>query len=310
MYNILWFDDDFTTVKSDDPIIEARRKSFKIDVEKAKNYDLQYDSACTIEEFEKKIQQNNGQYQVVILDLMGLNPNDSADDSGIFIANQILSKTHGVLKYVLSNNTNNPKFETFIKINFGEDNIFSKATDVDWDSMFSKIKSDLDGNLYYYIGHEECLQLFNKRYLTGSNKSKMDEAMRCYNDKGKAVPLTFLRILLEDMLFQFAKTKQPHMTLDPNNHRDRLNYLIRDCHTDINGKFDYNNPMVPFSECPQEVKNCIEFTWNMCSNNSHNQLPPAFLSPSDYELQSKEAIYNAFFVTMIWYYRYMTQMVP
>ena len=40
MYNILWFDDDFTTVKSDDPIIEARRKSFKNDVEKIKNYDL------------------------------------------------------------------------------------------------------------------------------------------------------------------------------------------------------------------------------------------------------------------------------
>lgn len=308
MYKVLWFDDDFSTEQiHDDDKTKTRREAFLNDAEQANDFGIEYDTACTIEEFENIFQKSENLYQAVIFDIKGLNPNDSSDESGIYKANMLVDKTNGILKYVYSGNIDKPEHKAFLDNYFHKDNIFSKADDIVL--LFEKIKSDLDGALDCYQEHMECLQLFNKRYLKGENKTKMDEVMKCYYDSKRTVPLNFIRIIFEDMLLQFASTKQPDVTLDTNKHKERFNYIVRDCHKDINGNFDYTNPKVPYSECPQAVKYCIEFTWNMTNINSHNQPHPAFLSPSDYEVFSKKAIYNAFFATMKWYYRYMNHLM-
>lgn len=56
MYKVLWFDDDFSKEEIYDEITKLRRKSFLQDVEQASDFGIDYDSACTIEEFEDKMQ--------------------------------------------------------------------------------------------------------------------------------------------------------------------------------------------------------------------------------------------------------------
>lgn len=323
MYNILWFDDDFTTEKSDDRIIEARRISFKNDVERSKEYGIQYDTACTYEEFAEKIQKNEGQYQAVILDLMGLNPNNSSDDTGIYKAEEILLKTQGILKYVLSNNTNNPKFKDFIYVKFGKENIFSKATD--WDLMFSKIKNDLDGNLYYYLGHEECLWLFNEGFLDSKdNRGRMDKIMKSWvNNESQTILYNDIRQILENMLIKIAMLPQNKDMISYTNQNDvdsfnSKMYYITDKYNEINGKKNYNDPKMPYSKCSHEIKRVLKYLGDLTNRYSHYQNNhPDYLLPgnlqSEYDPYFMTSIYNAFYIAMKWFYGYMvkeSQLVP
>ncbi len=314
MYKVLWFDDDFSKEDIYDEIAKLRRESFLQDVEQASDFGIDYDSACTIEEFEDKMQKNENLYQAVILDLMGLNPNDSSDDSGIYTANNVLNQAKGIIKYVYSNNIDKPKFKDFLKACFQKENIFSKA--IDCTLLFEKINSDLNDALDCYQGHIECLHLFNMHYLSGNNRSKMDMVMRGYKemkDSSSIIADTIkncIRTLFEDMLLKFASIYPGMSNLKTPN--DRLNYIVRDCQEISPKKYDYTKPLVPVSDCPQEVKNCMDFCWNMTNNYSHNNpvvlncLPHGTLYGDYFGPYLNEAIYNSFFVTMKWYYGYMT----
>lgn len=307
MYKVLWFDDDFSEEDIYDEKIILRRQSFQLDAEQAGEFDIEYDPACTFDEFEKKLQTNENVYQAVIFDLKGLNPNDSSDNSVFFKAEKLLRTSKGIIKYVYSNNIDKPDFKVFLEVNFSKGNVFSKA--MDCKRLFEKIKCDLDEALDCYQEHIECLLLFNKLYLSGNNRGKMDIVMKDYKEKNESVNINCLRTIIEDMMDHLASII-PNMPQGPKKYNEKVKYIARECYKNINGDPDFNNPKMPFCECPEEVKRCLEFSWNMCNLNSHNQSTNLnIVFPSNYKSYIKDAIFNSFFVTMIWYYGYMTNLM-
>lgn len=324
MYKVLWFDDDFSTEQIyDDDKTKTRREAFLNDAEQANDFGIEYDTACTIEEFENIFQKSENLYQAVIFDIKGLNPNDSSDENGIYKANKLVDKSKGVLKYVYSGNIDKPEHKAFLDNYFHKDNVFSKADDIVL--LFKKIKNDLDEKLYYYQGHEECLWLFNEGFLNSKdNRGRMDNIMESWvNNESQTILYNDIRHILENMLTTIAMLPQNINMLSYMNQNDVESfnskmYFITDAYNEINGKKNYNDPKMPYSKCSHEIKRVLKYLGDLTNRYSHYQNNhPDYLLPgnlqSEYDPYFRKSIYNAFYIAMKWFYGYMvkeSQMVP
>ena len=93
----------------------------------------------------------------------------------------------------------------------------------------------------------------------------------------------------------------------------RMDYVTKQCPTrSVNGRniVDWNNPCVPYNDCRHEIKWVLDFMGNITNRYSHYQnANPNFLLSGDLLLEYNKSIrkiaYEAFFVSMKWYYGYM-----
>lgn len=316
MYNILWMDDDFIgpDYTNGDDIVNIRRESFRDDVELAKKFGLDVDPAKDIDEFKAKFAQNPQKYQAVILDIMDLNPDDATDESALAEALRIVDKSKGVLVYVYSNNPDKPGHKDYIKVHLPAGHAISKAGSVE-KVLYPKILGDLNEELHYFTGHEECFELLNKGYLNTQDQMKTilknikDDTYMPYND---------MRQVLENMLETMVGSGIIPRTSVGNDKystfNKRMEYITKQCpEINHNGKkiVDWNNPCVSYSDCRHEIKCVLDFLGNISNRYSHYQnANPNFLLSGElleeYSTTIRKITYESFFVAMKWYLGYMT----
>lgn len=313
MYNILWMDDDFIgpDYTNGDDIVNIRRESFRDDVELAKKFGLDVDSAKDIDEFKAKFAQNPQKYQAVILDIMDLNPDDATDESALAEALRIVDKSKGVLVYVYSNNPDKPGHKDYIKVHLPAGHAISKAGSVE-KVLYPKILGDLNEELHYFTGHEECLVLLNKGYLDCQDQMKAvlkhmnDDTYRPYND---------IRQVLEDMLNILVKSNVIPENISGSDKfitfNNRMFFITQACKKDKDGSLDWNKPRFPYGDCRHEIKWTLDFLGNLTNRYSHymEKHPNYLLSGElleEYNGPLRKITYGAFFVAMKWYLGYMT----
>lgn len=315
MYNVLWLDDDFVGPDYTNGVdyVNTRREGFLDDVAQSKKFGLLVDPALTIDEFRDKFTKNPEKYQVVILDIMDLNPEDSSDESALAEALNLVSKT-SILVYIYSNNPKKPGHKDYIKVNVPADRVISKAGDVGKE-LYLKIVADLGNELHYFIGHDECLQLLNNGYLTTS--SQMKSILKNMKDE-IYLPFNDMRQVLENMLETLTQHGViPSQTMGNDNYSTfskRMEYISRRCpekkiKDDVKIVY-WNNPYVPYSDCPHEIKWVLDFMGNITNRYSHyqNSNPNFLLSGellTEYRSSIRKIAYESFFVSMKWYYGYM-----
>lgn len=300
-YRILWLDDDFEPVETavDQDEIN-RRQSFQDDVEYAAEYGIEVVPACNYESFSQKLQEIES-YHAVVFDLKGMEMNSEVTDKVITRAYDLVKGT--LPCFVYSANSNSEKFELSIDEIVEKDRAFNKALGVQ--KLYSKIIEVLDANLHYYERHKECLQVFNKGFLSVSfNKSKMDELLRKYEEKDVSYsPYNNMRQILEDMFSQLVTVG----LIDSSRTRfnERLKYLAKEYEL-TDGKPDFNRPKVTHSVCPLEVKNIFYYLCDM--TNSYSHFDKTYNSQHEFKQLIQESVYSSFFVAVKWFYSYMTSL--
>lgn len=149
MIKVLWLDDDFSPVNlNEDKGVQLRKKNLQDTAEDAEDYDIDYDPVLNLEEFVQKLETEETHYDAVVLDILGLNPDDSTDETIMYKAVEYIKGYHGLLCYVFSNNTDSHKgfLETHLAGCY-----FEKRHSAD---LYNKIKEDVNSNSYYYINKE------------------------------------------------------------------------------------------------------------------------------------------------------------
>lgn len=319
MYNILWLDDDFAEVK--DPMacdaITLRRLGFQEDASNAEIFGFNVDKAIDFEEFKIKYTANSQKYQVIILDIKELNPEDPTDDGVIYKIRDLISSNKSVLSYIYSGNTDKEAHKYFLETYF-KDRAFNKGDTSN--ALFLKIKEDLCKLLHCYAGHEECLCLYNEGYLCNT-KQRMDTLVTNYNDKKQGnlntyFPYNDMRVVLEDMLdtLQNITGDIPAGIIDNDDYlsfNKKIRYISIDCEKDPEThEVLWDKPKFPYTKCRHEIKNVINFLGNITNRYSHyvSNSPSYLLSGEElsaYNMPIQEATYTAFFVVMKWFYGYM-----
>lgn len=149
MIKVLWLDDDFAPVNlNEDKGVQLRKKNLQDTAEDAVDYDIDYDPVIDLKEFVQKLETEETHYDAVILDILGLNPDDSTDETIMYKAIEYIKGYHGLLCYVFSNNTDSHKgfLETHLPGCY-----FEKRHSAE---LYNKIKEDVNSNNYYYINKE------------------------------------------------------------------------------------------------------------------------------------------------------------
>lgn len=176
MIKVLWFDDDFAPVNpKDDKGVQNRRKNFQDKVEDARDFNIEVEGVTELKDFKQKIETPNCHYDAVILDILGMNPNDSTDDKVLYDAYEFIKGYHHMLCYVFSNNTESHKgyLDTYF-----QERYFDKRNSSD---LYKKINDDTNQYHSYYIGREYILDCFQKGFLDSNIKTSfMDSLMKVY----------------------------------------------------------------------------------------------------------------------------------
>lgn len=175
MIKVLWLDDDFASVTlNDDEGVQLRKKNFQDTAEDAFEYNIDYDPALDLKEFVQKLEEEN-HYDAVILDILGLNPEDSTDETIMYKAVEYIKGYHGLLCYVFSNNIESHKgfLETHLSGKY-----FEKRHSSD---LFNKVKEDIDSNSSYFMGREYILESVQKGWIDRTIKNSfLDKLMKTY----------------------------------------------------------------------------------------------------------------------------------
>lgn len=131
------------------------------------------------------------------------------------------------------------------------------------------------------------------------------------------LPFNDMRQILENMLDTLTQSGViPAQTVGTDTYstfNKRMDYVTKQCPTrSVNGRniVDWNNPCVPYNDCRHEIKWVLDFMGNITNRYSHYQnANPNFLLSGDLLLEYNKSIrkiaYEAFFVSMKWYYGYM-----
>lgn len=324
-YKILWLDDAFLPIipnSNDDE--NERREIFQSDVKLATDYNIDVVGVSNYDSFLEKLK-DSGQYQAVIFDLRGLDPDDSLNDYVMPEALEKVKDIPNILVYVYSANKNADKFDIPLRAIRQKGNCFSKASGVEL--LYEKIISDLNTDLQYYKGREECLMLFNKSFLDPDNRIKMDNIFR-YENEVDHIPYNDMRQILEDMLNQLVKIgdikiREKEDADTYNRFNKRMEYITKSCDykrdssgniiKGTNDKFviDFNKPLFPFEMCSREIKYVLSFLCDITNKYSHFlEINPKYLRKDEtnmeYNTLIKKSVYIAFYISMKWYYGYMS----
>ena len=318
-YKILWFDDDFESVKEEASFDEKdTRKTFQEDAEMSSDYGIGVVGVPNYEMFCEEIKKLPS-YQAVIFDLKGLEKDKNASDRVMPEALELIKANKDLPTFVYSANVTSEKFELTIGCLQDQGRCFPKALGVT--PLYEKIVEVLDSNLHYYQTHKECLQLFSKNYLNATaNRNRMDELLKMYEAKDKSYsPYNNMRHILEDMLetlvdiglidskFEEFAPRMSYLTKSFNPQKDDSGNTRK---KDGKTQWDYENPSVPFSTCRREIKYVLHFLGNITNRYSHFlEDEPEYLRQGElvleYNYLIQQSVYPAFFVAMKWFYGYM-----
>lgn len=319
-YKVLWLDDDFEPISSETNIDENRtRKGFQDDVEMAADYGIEVVGVSNYEDFCNEVK-NLQSFQAVIFDLKGMEKGGEISDNVMPDAMDILKRNRDLPVFVYSANNQSEKFEITLRNIEKEGRSFFKGFGVE--PLYEKILEVLDENLHYYNGHKECLLLFSKSYLNTTNRDKMDELLKMYEAKEKTyAPYNNMRHILEDMLKTLVDIGLIDYALREQGFDPKMKYLTEKVNPlrDGNGnaitkdgkpQWDFNNPVVPYSICPREIKYVLHYLGDMTNWYSHFlATEPDYLkqgeSVLEYNIMIQQSVYYGFFVAMKWFYSYM-----
>ncbi|MDE5554353.1 MAG: hypothetical protein K2J10_04125 [Muribaculaceae bacterium] len=324
IYNVLWLDDYFIPIpKDNNDINENYRRAasgFLRDVHKVEESGIGVKGVPTYEEFAEEFKRNPNLYQGVVFDLRGMANSAGKEASDYVVADaiELVNQIKPVPMYVYSANTDLGKFEMTIRHIVESGRAFDKGELVR--NLITKMLSDFDSSYHFYVGHEECHNLFNEGFLDSEQKAVMDEIVKGFSESSLFYdPYNRMRKVLENMLQKLNDIGIIKINADSkNSFNQRIRYLCESCYylKDANGaivkdrdgkpKPDFNNPYVSFDICNQETKYLIKFLGDMTNHNSH------FITKhSDsyygayYNRNVLNATYCAFFAVMKWYYTYM-----
>lgn len=311
-YKILWLDDDFLPLIEDPTPNEKKknstRRTFQRDVNKASKYGIAIDGVPDLLLFQDKMK-NYTQYDAVVLDLMGLDPQRS--DNYYVIADALKTIEGKLRAYIYSNNQNADIFDIPLKAIRDDGRCFDKG--LGCRPLFNRIVSDLIDSRGHYEGHEECIQVLNHGYLKSELRPQMDDILKSYRlfirKEEVSIPLNSMRKILENMLQSLVDRGDIKDGL--NGFNERIKYLTELCEK-RNNRIDYESPVFPYSNCRTEVKIMISFLARMTQEESHfmanKKQEPVYLLPGDtlhdFNRPIEECTYLAFFVVMKWFYGY------
>lgn len=321
-YNVLWFDDDFQPLipnpDNEQKKINTIREALRRDAEKASDFDICVDCVFEKREFASKIKSYQ-RYQAVIFDLKGLNLDDSTDDNVMVDAYDIV-KELPLAVYVYSGNPEDREFKQTLRKLREKSHVFGKLSD-GIKPLFRKIIEDLDDELNYYEGHQECLTLFSEGYLNPQNKQAMDEILQKWSEHDKCyAPYNNMRKILEDMLNNLVQArivKKGYSKDSFENFNQTMKNLTTNCHKKKNEKgdevVDFENPYVPFSTCRREIRYILNYLCDITNRYSHFlENEPNYIRDDetiqDYNILIQESVYPAFFVAIKWYYATMSKL--
>lgn len=318
-YKILWLDDFFVPIHEDGR--EDQKESIEIfldDISDAEDEGLSVKGVSSFEEFKAELPNINA-YHGVVFDLRGMTKNGEVTDQVVHDAiNLIKSSNNDIPMYVYSSNAAMSKFELTINDIKKNGRAFSKGKDPE--DLIKKIISDMDNLYNFYVGHEECRDLFHEDFLDSTLKPVMDQIVKRYSDPSlKFNPYNPMRLILENML---QKLNDIGIIKVDNNSKDTFNLRVRYLCEFYNPKLDADNnviidsegkivrnfhdPVVPFDMINQETKYLICFLGDMTNHNSH------FITKhldsdmgSYYDRNVFNATFCAFFAVMKWYYLFM-----
>lgn len=312
-YRILWLDDDFQPLfdspTPDQEDINDTREALQYDASKASKYGLEIDRISDFKQFNEKLE-SVAEYDAVILDLMGLD-NQNIDNYEVAADAVERVQENNVIAYVYSANVTEGDIATMFKIPLrkfsASGRCFDKGLGVE--ALFEKIQMDLADSSACYSGHEECLMLFNDRFLNYELKPQMTKILQCYKDQDEqVVPMNEMRQILESIMQAFydrGVIDEKKTSLN-----DRIEYLTEYC-LKKDGKIDYKSPVFPYADCLPEIRNTLSFLGKMTQKKSHYQekVTLSYLlegeTPRAYDILVRGCVYQAFFIIMKWYYGYM-----
>lgn len=305
-YKILWLDDFFAPLTSNfDKEFLNKCANFQEEIAQAKlDYDLEIDSIWDINQFPDYVQ-NIKQYQAVVFDLRGLNPDDSTDLMPMPSAyNQIKDK--GVLAYVYSANTNDAKFSITLDQLKKEGRCFSKGG-ADFETgrtalevLLDKVVADLGSSLNFYEGHEECLNIFKNGWLDSDSRPDMDSILSIHHDRNYLdLPAGKMRKIMEMIAHKLIE-----VNVLPSDTQTKIKQWTRcfcnsyNRSSDGDTPWDYNSPSIPYGLCGRDVRVMMNHLANALDENNHY-----FKTISNERIRQYiwSSVYDAFFVVIWWF---------
>lgn len=306
-YKILWLDDFFSPLTSNfDKEFLRKCANFQQEIAQAKlDYpEIEIDSIWDINQFSDYVP-NIKQYQAVIFDLRGLNPDDSTDLMSMPSAyDQIKDK--GVLAYVYSANANDAKFSITLDRLKKEGRCFSKGED-DFENnrtalevLLDKIMADLGSSLNFYEGHEDCLNIFKKGWLDSASRPEMDSILSIHHERNYVeLPADKMRKIMEMIAHKLID-----INVLPSDTKTTIKqwtwYFCDSYNRSSDGKtpWDFNNPTIPYELCGKDVRVMMDHLAVALDENNHY-----FKAISDDGVRHHiwSSVYDAFFVVIWWF---------
>lgn len=317
-YKILWLDDFFASIQDD--YREDLKESIQIfldDISDANDEGLSVKGVSSYEEFEAELPNINS-YHGVVFDLRGMTKGGEVTDQAVHDALVLLRGSNkDIPMYIYSSNSEMEKFELTINDIKSQGRAFPKGFGVD--DLIRKIVLDMNSLYNFYIGHEECINLFNDGFLDHNLKPAMDEIVKRYSNSSISHDTyNSMRQILENMLQNLNElgivkidseskdsfNQRVHYLCDfCNPKRDINNNILKDAEGKV--QYNFNSPLVPYEICNRETKYLVKFLADMTNLKSHYIPINSDLYLGTYFYRNVlQATYSAFFAVMKWYYSF------
>ena len=293
---ILWVDDKFLdpdasfTKRVKEDIVECQDIENTIDVDMVSNR----------EDFLTKLSSpDRTKYVAIILDAETAdNINDSPDINTFNLHMRPIDNLgYKTMKYVYSSY---PEQVRKMALDYGFE-VKDKA-DIEPYDLLVEIKGRIQTEFPIV---PEIMMAVREGFITSKeNEKHMIDIIKAYHDPN-SVPLESMRYILENI---FLHLKDMYLfnlkALSSNKLSDYVDYLIN------GGAYNNKKYFVPYNVCPIEVRYAIQCL-EPCTQIYHHDYETVWarmnnnIYTNQYESFFKEMAYNAFFITMKWYYRFM-----
>lgn len=291
---ILWVDDKFMdsnnsfTKRVNEDIDECQDPSNTIIVDKVSNRD----------DFLNRLSSKT-KYAAIILDAQTADKiNDSPDIKTFDLHLRPIDKlNYNVLKYVYSSY---PDQIAKMAHEYGFD--IRDKSEIEPYDLITEIKDRLS---FEFPIVPEIMMSIRENFISESNEKYLRNIINGYYD-AESVPLEDMRYILEDIFVHLTKTRLINFNALPKNAglSDKIKFLLE------GGELNGTRIHIPYWVCPIEIRyamQCLE----PCSQLYHHDSSTVWsrmenmVFKNSYEQFFKEMAYNAFFLTMRWYYHFM-----
>ena len=292
---ILWVDDKFQdsndtfTKRVKEDIDESQDQYNRIDVDMVSNR----------QDFLKFLATADKKYAAIILDAETADSNNDSPDIKTFDLHlrPVDKLNYNVMKYVYSSYPDQVK-QMAIEYGF----VIKDKTDVEPYDLLVEIKDSIESEFPVV---PELIMSLREGFISASNEKYMRRIIQSYYDVSET-PLEDMRYILENIFKHLISLRLINLKAlsDPNSLKVQVDYLV------YGGTIDGTKNYIPYWVCPMEVRYAIQCL-EPCTQLYHHDYDKMYqrmdssIFTSQYEQFFKEMAYNAFFITMRWYYHFM-----